>query len=314
MSQWRKLFRTSHDSRAIGYRFLNTLHLIAPISLLIACGNSPSPLAPNFSGSIGWPYGGVQTSAIELPVSGEGFTRFRPNGEWYWGQPALVEGIQAAAAQVASERPGGADLVLGDLSAETGGHILRHNSHRSGRDIDLLWYFKDLKGNPVQAPGFIHVGSDALARTEDNSSFLMLDIERQWLIVKALLESEHFEVMWLFCSKPIKRLLIIHAIARHEDLDLIARASQVLMQPSDSLSHDDHLHLRIACPPGQKAQGCSGGGPEWPWLANYDYPGIDDEFLRKIEQESPLLELEAQPISPASSEEMPQEQRLSSYF
>ena len=33
------------------------------------------------------------------------------------------------------------------------------------------------------------------------------------------------------------------------------------LQPGDSLPHDDHFHLRVACSPEEAQAGCSGGGP-----------------------------------------------------
>jgi hypothetical protein len=44
-------------------------------------------------------------------------------------------------------------------------------------------------------------------------------------------------------------LLIQHALATGDDPDLIWRAENVLLEPADSLPHDDHLHLRVACSP-----------------------------------------------------------------
>src|SRR5690606_30583521 len=101
--------------------------------------------------------------AVELPVRGPAFARFRPHGSAYWGQPELVSAIAEAAQEVASSLPGGPPLVLGDLSDRFGGRVPRHNSHRSGRDVDLLWYLVSLDNEPVRATGFLHVGNDGMA-------------------------------------------------------------------------------------------------------------------------------------------------------
>jgi len=45
-----------------------------------------------------------------------------------------------------------------------------------------------------------------------------------------------------------------------------AFAENVLQEPAESLPHDDHLHLRIACSPEASVQGCEAGGPYWSWL------------------------------------------------
>ena len=36
----------------------------------LGCLGTPSPLAPGLAGSVGWPYHGVQTGAVELPEAG----------------------------------------------------------------------------------------------------------------------------------------------------------------------------------------------------------------------------------------------------
>lgn len=48
---------------------------------------------------------------------------------------------------------------------------------------------------------------------------------------------------------------------------MIWHAESVMIEPWDSLPHDNHLHLRLACTPDEAVAGCLGGGPYWPWLA-----------------------------------------------
>jgi penicillin-insensitive murein endopeptidase len=98
-------------------------------------------------------------------------------------------------------------------------------------------------------------------------------VPRQWLLVKSLLESDQLGVQWLYSSSVVEALVIEYALAKGEDSELIWRAQNVMLEPLDSLPHDDHLHVRIACPPGTGAQGCEGGGPHWAWLGAL--PGLD---------------------------------------
>jgi penicillin-insensitive murein endopeptidase len=204
----------------------------------------------------------VQTGAIELPESGEGFVRYCSTGGQYWGQPALVEGIRDAARRVAGELPGGPALIVGDLSARFGGKIPRHHSHRSGRDVDLLWFVTTLEGIPVQNSSFVQLGHRGVGWIPGHG-YVRLDIERQWRLIRALLTSPHADVQWLYSSSLVKGLLLEHARVTGEDADLLSRAQLVMQQPLDGLPHDDHLHLRIACPRQSLAQGCAGGGPDW---------------------------------------------------
>jgi penicillin-insensitive murein endopeptidase len=237
--------------------------LAAPLA--VGCFGTPTPLAPGLAGSVGLPHHGVQTGAIELPESGLGFARFRNEGGYHWGQPALVNGLREAARQVELVLPGGAPLVVGDLSAQYGGKIARHHSHRSGRDVDLLWYVTEPDGASIQNSSFVRLGRDGTGRIAGRGD-VRLDVPRQWQLIKALLSSDLLLVQWLYSSGSVESLIVDYAIAQGEDHELIWQAQNVMLEPLDSLPHDDHLHLRIACPPEAPVQGCEGGGPYWSWL------------------------------------------------
>jgi penicillin-insensitive murein endopeptidase len=255
-------------------------------ALLTGCMGAPNALAPGLRGSVGLPHSGVQTDATELPAKGPGYTRFRPRSPTYWGSPRLVEAIQEVASTVDGALPGGAPLVVGDLSAKGGGQIPRHNSHRTGRDVDLLFYVTTPAGVPVRSPGFVRFESDGMA--ELGSEYLRLDVERQWLLFKALLSSRSVEVQWLFVSRDLEALIVDYALARETDLELVWQAETVMLQPGDSAPHDDHVHLRIACRPEEAVLGCEGGGPRWEWQA--PLPRLETplpELLAQIAREDP---------------------------
>ena len=232
--------------------------------LASACASCPNPLAPSIQGSIGKPHRGVLTEGTELPKKGTGFVRYRPHGKAYWGNPRLVEGLKKATRRL-QERMPGPPLVVGDLSGRHGGRIPRHRSHRTGRDVDLLWFITTPSGVPLRNPGFIHMQSDGLARTK-SGNYVLLDVARQWLLLKALLTLPDIHVQFLFMSRAIEARLVNYALARGEDPELVWHAQTVMLQPGDSTAHSDHIHLRIACTPDEAVAGCQGGGPYWSWL------------------------------------------------
>lgn len=276
------------------------LALLAPAVLSLGCMGTPSPLAPTLDGSVGVPHNGVLTSAAELPVQGEGYRRFRPHSPVYHGLPRLVRAIERAASRVATELPGGAPLVVGDLSAKTGGKIPRHNSHRTGRDADFLFYVKSPSGIPLRNTGFYPLGADGLVRFPDGR-YAMIDLPRQWLFFRTLLTDEEVDVQFLFMSRDLEARIIDYALAKETDLAVVWHAETVMLQPGDSLPHADHVHLRIACKPQEAVAGCEGGGPHWPWLSPLPpVRAASSSLLAEIQRTDPF---DLEPLPPPATEE-----------
>jgi len=254
------------DPRTFRVRYSFTSLACACALLVSGCFSTPTPLAPGLRGTVGVPNRGVLTESEELPVRGPGFVRYRPQSSHYFGSPRLVRALQSAAKSVAERAPGGAPLSIGDLSAKTGGRIPGHDSHRSGRDVDLLFMVTTPAGASVPSPGFVRFEGDGLARVDGTSDYVRIDIDREWLLLRALLTSPEIGVQFMFVCHEIEALLIDHARALGEPDALVWQAETVMLEPSDSLRHDDHVHLRIACSPDEGVTGCSGGGPRWQWL------------------------------------------------
>ena len=76
-----------------------------------------------------------------------------------------------------------------------------------------------------------------------------------------------------------------------------------MLQPQDSLPHDDHLHLRIACSPEEIQAGCSGGGPYWEWLPPVPLgQELSDALLEEIARDEPVEPLGALPLAGTTPE------------
>ena len=238
--------------------------MLALVFVATACFGAPSPLAPGLTGSVGLPHNGTLQHGQRLDQRGEGYVRYRSDNT-RWGNPRLVSALRRAAAEVARQRPRGAPLVIADMSGPMGGKIPRHRSHRSGRDVDLLFYSLTLDGRSRRTPGFIKFGTDGLARVK-RGEYVQLDVARNWLLVKALVLDDNARLQWLFVARWVEALLIEYAQARGEDIELIWRAQQLLHQPGDSFPHADHFHMRIACAPAEEVAGCQGGGYRWSWF------------------------------------------------
>jgi penicillin-insensitive murein DD-endopeptidase len=241
-------------------RFLLALTLLGSA----AC-STPSALAPGLQGSVGVPHSGFLTNGKELPSEGKGF-KWKSSADHHWGVPRLVSLIEEAAGHVDELRPGTRPVHVGDLSAQFGGALMpKHRSHRTGRDVDMLFYVTTLEGVPVANDGFVKIGPDGLG-VSNAGRFVRFDVDRQWLLIRSLVDSKHAHVQWVFVSRVLEALMVEHAIALGEPAALIQKAQQVMQQPGDSLPHDDHIHVRVACEADEYAHGCEGGGPTWAWI------------------------------------------------
>jgi penicillin-insensitive murein endopeptidase len=206
---------------------------------------------------------------------GDPSLRWLRDDDRHWAAPRFVAAIERAAAVVAHERPGGV-LRVGDLSTRTGGGPLPpHFSHRSGMDADLLFYLVALDGVPVVSPGFVHVGADGLAYDDVHERFLRLDVDREWRLVRALVEDPDARVQWLFVSDVVQAMLVEWALATGDSAETVRRAQAMMAQPNPGGIHDDHIHVRTACSPEEEVTGCEARGPRRSWLA-YALPAQSD--------------------------------------
>jgi penicillin-insensitive murein endopeptidase len=209
--------------------------------------------------SKGAPQDGTILDPAELPTTGAGY---HIPATWVarqtnFGTDELVRALQIAAAHVADVYPGSL-IAFGDMGKEHGGSLGAHASHESGRDVDIMYYTTDAQGNPLPpADEMIPFAPDGTARWADAKGVVRhFDAARNWEFVESVLTNPTIDVEWFFMQKDLKTLVLAYAQANGASPALLAQAQQALHQPTDSAPHDDHMHLRIACPTGDAAQGC----------------------------------------------------------
>ena len=235
--------------------------MAAIAAIATACARVPTSLEPQLSGAIGMPHRGVLKNGTTLDGAGAGYRFLRDNGR-HSALPRFAAAIARAAKSIAETRPG-APLMIGDLStAHGGGPLLPHFSHRSGVDADLLLLMTTPAGVPIVSPGFLSVGADGLAQDAEHGMRLYrFDVERQWLLVRALLVDPEARVQWIFIQDNLRAMLLQWAVARGEPIAVLQRAAEVMAQPNPGGEHDDHIHVRTACNARETALGCEPFGP-----------------------------------------------------
>ena len=281
--------------------------------LILACTSCVGPglLTDGTSVSVGTHSRGVLRHGVTIPFSGDGYVmprRWRERRRNY-GSEGLVQLLVRAARRVQREYPGGT-LGVADLSPMGGGSTAEHRSHHNGRDVDLLLYLTDLKGRPRVPTAMLYLDKQGLTVEPEEKEAAAakepgqqppptveerkkLDLERNWALVRALVTDPKVPVQWIFIGKPISRLLLAHARRIKEPEALIVRAATLMHQPSDSLSHMDHYHVRIYCSLADRHLGCLDGGPQRWFKKDLKYI---DEPPRQVEVPPALANLKLSPV------------------
>jgi len=196
--------------------------------------------------SVGHPNSGWQRRSMKLR-----HTRYlsvkRGSRARSWGHPALVKMLRRNARDIARSVRGSIMLV-GDLSRRHGGPLAGHHSHQSGRDADVAFYATNRRGKPVRMRKFVAFDGDGNAK--DNSG-LRFDDRRNWLLVRAWMRDHRAGLSHVFVSWPLRTRLLDYARKLRVSKKVLLAAAVLLKRPKNASAHDDHFHVRIACPKGQ---------------------------------------------------------------
>lgn len=145
-------------------------------------------------------------------------------------------------------------LHLGNLSRHRGGDIPWSVSHNNGRDADLAFLVRRPDG-VVLSPDHLY-SFDRSLQAPGAPEPMVFDVAANWTMVKAVISCPGPKIQNLFIARWLRYPLIRYARAIREPRELVYRAASLLRQPRRASSHSDHLHLRIACPSDDVAEGC----------------------------------------------------------
>ena len=191
----------------------------------------PGP-AVGTTASIGVPTAGCLAGAGHLAADGPGWQVMRLGRNRAWGHPDLVAYIQTLAARGALE--GLPPLLVGDMSQPRGGPMPSgHRSHQTGLDVDLMFEAAPENGfDAAQREAFQPRTTLKAGGEVDPGRFGHQ--QEQWLRLAA----ESPGVDRIFVNYRLKKLLCGAPAA--------SRAWLHKIRPWNG--HDEHFHVRLACP------------------------------------------------------------------
>ncbi|MDD9934503.1 MAG: penicillin-insensitive murein endopeptidase [Myxococcales bacterium] len=209
-----------------------------------ATGLSLQPVAMGGE-SAGQPTRGRLIKGVQLPDNGSLYTIRRP--AFAFGSSHAVLNLQLGIAKFRQRAGYLGPLVVSDMSLYRGGRYARHESHQSGRDVDL-WL-------PLRAEVLVERGVNSDARPQDFRQLAAarpgdIDWKASWELVKALLRTG--EVQYIFISRARQRHL--YRAARADGLS-VQEVGEIIQYPRraqtavvrHSPGHDKHMHVRFRC-------------------------------------------------------------------
>lgn len=185
--------------------------------------------------SIGRPGSGRLFNAVAMPADPHWTIAANAAA---WATTETIEAIQTAVDTVHELFPETPPLYIGDMSDREGGRLKRHQSHQSGRDADLGFYFTTGQGTWF-APG-----------TAKN-----LDLARNWALVRALVVRTDVET--IFLDTRIQKQLYKYALSIAEDQEWLDRVFGFVRGSRDAIikhvtGHKTHYHVRFFNPVAQE--------------------------------------------------------------
>jgi penicillin-insensitive murein endopeptidase len=178
--------------------------------------------------SIGRPGRASLFNGVELPPSPH--WQIAPNADSY-ATSETIAFLEAAVDTVYELFPETQPIVIGDISAQGGGHLKRHQSHQGGRDADVGYYYKGEKTAwflPASPANF--------------------DLARNWALVRALVTRTDVEMILL--DTRVQRMLYKYALSLGEQKDFLDHVFQCGRGLRDAVvqhvvGHRTHYHVRF---------------------------------------------------------------------
>jgi penicillin-insensitive murein endopeptidase len=148
-----------------------------------------------------------------------------------WGTEETVQSLQRCIRSVHEQFPGSGPVVIGSISAEHGGALPPHKSHRTGRDADV-YFFR--KGEHVKIFG---------AATASD-----LDRERTWALLKAFVTLA--DVEFVLIDQKVQDMLEAYALSAGENVQWVSelfhgRGKYELPMVKHVPGHVAHMHVRF---------------------------------------------------------------------
>ena len=194
---------------------------------------------PGPADSIGKPAAGCLAGARSLPFDGPGYQVIRISRDRYFGNPETVKFVEDLGRK--AKAAGLADFYVGDMSLPRGGPMPNgHASHETGIDVDI---WDNLDPKPVLSP-----------QDRENVPLPSMLTANGKALDPAQFSARQVSLLRLAATDPrVDRIFVNPVIKRALCRGAFSAAvgeRSWLHRLRPWYGHDDHFHVRLACPAG----------------------------------------------------------------
>jgi len=189
--------------------------------------------------SIGFYDSGCLSGAVTLPLEGTGFQVMRPSRNRYYGQPSMILFIENLGKSLTALNSG---ILIGDISQPRGGPMpTGHASHQIGLDVDV-WFWTHPEQNT----------RSLTTEERENLPFVSM-LGDNGLVDTTKFTSEQISKLKFAATSPgVERIFVNPAIKTY----LCATLAEGRPESESAwlhvlrpwAGHDEHFHVRLACP------------------------------------------------------------------
>lgn len=181
--------------------------------------------------SVGRPGRGRLRKGVALPANPALYTIRNPAHSY--GSSHTIKHLQDAILQFRKQSGFERELLIKDISTRRGGRLRPHNSHRSGRDVD------------IRLPARAGVPEGTSPERE-----AQVDWDAAWVLIKAMIDTG--EVQYIFLSRPRQRALYKAALQAGMTEEQLVPLIQYPERTRTTVvrhsrGHTSHIHVRFKC-------------------------------------------------------------------
>jgi penicillin-insensitive murein endopeptidase len=185
--------------------------------------------------SIGDYSAGCLSGAEALPLDGEGFRVMRPGRRRNYGHPQLVDFIRTLGQ--AMHVRGLAPILIGDLGLARGGPQPNgHSSHQIGLDVDIWLWSSEA------------AATSELSRKEREKIQARSVVDGAKRTLNAEWTPRMVELLRLAATDARVARMFVHPVIKRALCEQITDDRAWLAKLRPWYGHDDHVHVRLACP------------------------------------------------------------------